>query len=148
MRKNGATKQDVRSIAKNLKSLVGEDEMEDVARSTGFLRRKRVLLPHALVLALLTSLGMGKTDWIADILRAYNALTGASLRYKPFHNQLKKLQFPEWMRQVLEIALPSIASERPRRSTVKRNKPNQIYWKDAALPREIEATIMLIRSEK
>jgi hypothetical protein len=109
MRKNGATKQDVRSIAKNLKSLVGEDEMEDVARSTGFLRRKRVLLPHALVLALLTSLGMGKTDWIADILRAYNALTGASLRYKPFHNQLKKRQFPEWMRQVLETALLKLA---------------------------------------
>ena len=105
MRKSGATKQDVRSIAKNLKSLIGEDEMEDVARSTGFLRRKRVLVPHALVLALLTSLGMGRTDWIADILRAYNALTGTSLRYKPFHNQLKKRQFPVWMRQVLETAL-------------------------------------------
>jgi hypothetical protein len=43
---------------------------------------------------------------------------------------------------------PSIASERPRRSTAKRGKPNWIYWKNAALPREIEATIMLIRSEK
>ena len=66
--------------------------MEDVARNTGFLRRKRVLVPHALVLALLKSLGMGKAEWIADILHAYNALTGASLRYKPFHNQLKKRQ--------------------------------------------------------
>lgn len=88
---------------------MGEDEMEDLARSTGFLRRKRILVPHALVLALLTSLGMGKTDWIADILRAYNALTGTSLRYKPFHNQLKKRQFPEWMRQVLETALLKLA---------------------------------------
>jgi hypothetical protein len=52
---------------------------------------------------------MGKADWIADILRAYNALTGASLRYKPFHNQLKKSQFPEWMRQVLETALLKLA---------------------------------------
>ncbi|MEJ2353872.1 MAG: IS4 family transposase [Anaerolineales bacterium] len=111
MRKNGATKQDVRSIAKNLKSLVGENEMEDLARSTGFLRRKRVLVPHALVLALLTTLGMGKADWIADILRSYNALTGASLRYKPFHNQLKKSQFPEWIRQVLETALLKLALE-------------------------------------
>jgi hypothetical protein len=88
MRKNGATKLDVRSIGKTLKLLVGEEEMEAVARSTGFLRRRRVLVPYALVLALLSSLGMGKADWIADILRAYDALTGCSLRYKPFHNQL------------------------------------------------------------
>jgi hypothetical protein len=44
MRKNGATKQDVRFIAKNLKSLVGENEMADLARSTGFLRRKYQLI--------------------------------------------------------------------------------------------------------
>ena len=79
--------------------------MDDAARSTRFLRRKRVLVPHALVLALLTSLGIGKANWIADILRAYNALTGATLKYKPFHNQLKKSQFPDWIKQVLETAL-------------------------------------------
>ena len=105
MQKNNATKMDVRSIAKTLETFMGEDEVEDVARSTEFLRRKRVLVPYALVLALLSTLGVGKANWIADILRAYNALTGSSLRYKPFHNQLKKWQFPEWMRQVLETAL-------------------------------------------
>jgi hypothetical protein len=105
MRKNTATKIDAASIAKTLKTIIGEEAMEDIARSSGFLRRKRVLVPHALVLALLSTLGVGKAAWIADILRAYNALTGSSLQYKPFHNQLKKWQFPEWMRQVLETAL-------------------------------------------
>lgn len=105
MQKNNATKMNARSIAKNLKTFMDEDEMEDVARSTGFLRRKRVLVPYALVLALISTLSVGKANWIADILRAYNALTGSSLQYKPFHNQLKKWQFPEWMRQVLETAL-------------------------------------------
>lgn len=105
MRKNSATEIDLQSIAKTLKTIMGEDEVENVARSTGFLRRKRVLIPYALVLALLSTLGIGKADWLADILRAYNALTGFSLQYKPFHNQLKKWQFPEWMRQVLETAL-------------------------------------------
>ncbi len=95
MQKNNATKMDARSIAKTLKTFMGEDEMEDVARSTGFLRRKRVLVPYALVLALMSTLGVGKANWIADILRTYNALTGSSLQYKPFHNQLKKWQFPE-----------------------------------------------------
>ena len=32
-----------------------------------------------LVLALLSTPGIGKADWIADILRAYNALTGFTL---------------------------------------------------------------------
>lgn len=109
MRKNSATKQDAQSIAKTLKSFVSEEKIEIVARSTRFLKRKRVLIPYALVLALLSTLGMGKADWIADILRCYNALTGASLRYKPFHNQLKKSQFPEWIRQILETALLKLA---------------------------------------
>lgn len=105
MRKNNDTKIDVESIAKTLKEIMGEQEVEYVARRTGFLRRKRTLLPYGLILALLSVLGVGKADWIADILRAYNALTGSSLKYKPFHNQLKKWQFPEYMRQVLETAI-------------------------------------------
>lgn len=108
MPQNTATKMDAQSIAKTLKTIIGENEMEDIARSSGFLRRKRILVPHALVLALLSTLGVGKADWIADILRAYNALTGSSLQYKPFHNQLKKWQFPEWIRQVLETSLQKL----------------------------------------
>lgn len=105
MRKNCATKIEIPSIEKTLKSFMGDRQIEAMARETGFLRRKRTLIPSALVLALLSTLGVGKANWIADILRAYNALTGSTLQYKPFHNQLKKWQFPELMRQLLETAL-------------------------------------------
>lgn len=105
MQKNTATKINLKSIAKALKTFMGEGEIENIARETGFLRRKRVLIPYALILALMSTLGVGEANWIADILRAYNALTGFTLKYKPFHNQLKKWQFPEWMRRILETAL-------------------------------------------
>ena len=105
MRKNNATKINVQSIANTVKKFMDEEELEKMARECGFLRRKRVLIPCALVLALLSTLGIGKAVWIADIQRAYNALTGSTMKYKPFHNQLKKWQFPEWMRQILETAL-------------------------------------------
>jgi hypothetical protein len=88
MRKNPNTKMNIDAMAEALKSVMGETEVENLARDTGILRRKRTLIPHAFILALLASLGIGKVSWIADILRAYNALTGFSLQYKPFHNQL------------------------------------------------------------
>ena len=75
MRKNSATKTDVKSMAKTLEALMGEEEVESVARDTGFLRRKRVLVPYALVLSLLSTLGVGNANWIADILRISQALS-------------------------------------------------------------------------
>jgi hypothetical protein len=105
MRKENATEIDVESIAETLSTLLGEQQVETLARRSGFLRRKRVLVPYAFILALLSTLGVGKANWLADILRAYNALTGSDLQYKPFHNQIKKWQFPEWLRQILETAL-------------------------------------------
>jgi hypothetical protein len=107
-KKKNHTKVDEVSIANSLKAVLGEKKVEKEARSTGFLRRKRVLLPYALILAMITTLGQGKAQWLADILRAYNDLTKGQLRYKPFHNQLSKSTFAEWMRRILEIALSEL----------------------------------------
>ena len=103
MQKSCATKMDVQSIAKTLKTIMGEDEVEDIARSTRFLRRKRVLIPYGLVLALLSTLGIGKADWITDILRAYNALTGFTpqhhIQCPPSSNHSRgDFRAPRWYR--------------------------------------------------
>lgn len=99
-----------RSIAKRLLRALGESEVERIARTTGFLERQRKLSPLGLLAACIATLGGGKVQWLADILRTHNALTGASLQYKPFHNQLSKEQFPEFLRQVLESALDRLTS--------------------------------------
>lgn len=105
MRKQGRTDVDVESIADALRETFSDTEVERVARESGFLRRLRKLRPSALLLAFVSCLGCGKTDWLADILRAHNKLTKTDLRYKPFHNQLCKTAFAEWIRRILEMAL-------------------------------------------
>lgn len=108
MRKQARTRVDVESIADALRETFSEQEVERVARACGFVRRLRKLMPCALLLAFVTCLGCGKADWLADILRAHNKLTKKGLRYKPFHNQLCKAAFAEWMRRMLEAALSKL----------------------------------------
>lgn len=105
MREHVRTQVGVESIANALRETFSEQEVERVARECGFVRRLRKLMPCSLLLALVTCLGCGKTDWLADILRAHNKLTKKGLQYKPFHNQLCKVAFAEWMRRILETAL-------------------------------------------
>ena len=100
-----ATEVDARSIAKQLIAALGESEVLRIARESRWLRRLRDITPLALVVACLSTLGASKATWLADILRTFNAFTGLSIRYKPFHNQLRKAAFPEFMRRLLERTL-------------------------------------------
>lgn len=93
------------SMAKQLIATLGEAQVLQVARECRWLRRLRSITPLALVVACLSTLGASKATWIADILRTFNAFTGLSIRYKPFHNQLRKKAFPEFMRRLLERTL-------------------------------------------
>jgi len=105
MRAKSATRRDAESTAKRLIAALGEDEVLRVARECRWLRRLRDITPLALVVACLSTLGASKASWLADILRTFNAFTGLSVRYKPFHNQLRKATFPEFMRRLLERTL-------------------------------------------
>jgi Transposase DDE domain len=100
-----ATKVDATSISKELIAALGEAQVLQTARECRWLRRLRDITPLALVVACLSTLGTSKATWIADILRTFNAFTGLSIRYKPFHNQLRKAAFPEFMRRLLERTL-------------------------------------------
>lgn len=105
MREKCATEVDATSISKQLVAALGEAEVLQIARESRWLRRLRDIRPVALVVACLSTLGASKATWIADILRTFNAFTGLSIRYKPFHNQLRKAAFPEFMRRLLERTL-------------------------------------------
>lgn len=103
-----ATEVDAASISKQLIAALGEAEVLRVARQSRWLRRLRDITPVALVVACLSTLGASNATWIADILRTFNAFTGLSIRYKPFHNQLRKAAFPEFMRRLLERTLEKL----------------------------------------
>jgi len=105
---NEATRVDAESIATTLLETLGEQKVEQIARKCGMLKRLREVTPLGLLVACVSALGAGEANWLADILRAFNAFTGKSVRYKPFHNQLRKAGFPEFLRQVLESVLSKL----------------------------------------
>jgi len=105
MRAQTVTRLSPKSIANRLRRVFDEEAIDAAARSTGFMRRKRDITPLALVVACLSSLAMGGTRWLADIQRTLNATVGTAVQYKPFHNQLSKEAFPEFVRDLLQQAL-------------------------------------------
>ncbi len=105
MMPNGRTELDTQSIEKRLRTTLGEAEVDRVARECGFVKRKRDVTPLALLVACISTLMASQAKWLADILRTFNRFTGKAIEYKPFHNQLSKKEFPEFLRLVLEEAL-------------------------------------------
>jgi hypothetical protein len=98
----------VESIAKCLLETLGEKEVEAIARRCGLLKRLRDVTPLGLLVACISTLGTGEANWLADILRTYNAFTGKTVKYKPFHNQLRKTEFPKFLLLVLERILSKL----------------------------------------
>jgi hypothetical protein len=67
-----------------------------------------MVTPFRLVMAMLSSLASGKVETLADIQRSFNALFGERLAYKPFHNQLSKRGFAQFMRACVERLLEKL----------------------------------------
>jgi hypothetical protein len=83
-----------------LRSVLGFRPLLSRARATGHCRRLRDITPQRLVCALLEALGSLRVTTIADLLRTFNAQTGLSTRYKPFHKRLAQPEFPLFMREL------------------------------------------------
>ena len=60
---------------------------------SGFFKRERNMTPMKMVMSLMSCFAGGQSTTLADIQRSYNALSSASIAYKPFHNQLAKPTF-------------------------------------------------------
>lgn len=82
------------------------------AKNCGFIKRQRTLEPSNLLLCLISAMSTGKCDAIAGIHRQYNgmALSEADMvSYKPFHNQLRKVGFPDFLKRVTEHAIANFS---------------------------------------
>ena len=80
------------------RSAFDRETIENLARSTDFTKRIRVIEPHQFVISAVTAMATQQTETIADIVRTFNAIADEPVEYKPFHNQLAKAAFPEMMR--------------------------------------------------
>ncbi len=96
-------------LAKQLKRTFCEPALNALGKRVGFCKREREITPYRLCLGLVEVMGQSKIETIADIHRSFNALCDTDVQYKPFHNQLAKKQFPEFMRQMCERLLEQLA---------------------------------------
>ena len=56
-------------------------------------------------MSLLGSCATTRVETLADIQRHFNALFGTTVAYKPFHNQLAKRQFADFMRELVAMLI-------------------------------------------
>ena len=95
----------VAQFANQIKRVLSPTRLNDLGRRVGFCYRERLITPYRLVLSLLASHATGPVETLADIQRQFNALFGTTVAYKPFHNQLAKRSFKDFMREVLDVIL-------------------------------------------
>lgn len=103
--------------ANALRSVLGFQPLLMRSREIGHCQRLRDVTPQRLVCALLEALGSLRVTTIADILRTFNAQTGLSTRYKPFHNRLAQPEFPRFMKQLYLDILRKLSQNVMRAST-------------------------------
>jgi hypothetical protein len=92
-------------FVRRFKRVLSPDALNNLGRTVRLCHRERVITPYRLALSCLASCATMRVETFADIQRTFNALFHTSVAYKPFHNQLAKCQFGEFMRELVESML-------------------------------------------
>lgn len=69
------------------------------------------ITPYRLGVSLIETFSTGRVETIADIVRSFNGLHGESVQYKPFHKQLSKEAFAEFMRALCARLMTKFGEE-------------------------------------
>ena len=96
-------------VSSKFKAALAEATMTRLGKQSGFTDRLRDITPARLALTMLTAMSSNDVETLADLQRMFVAMTGVQISYKPFHNQLSKPEFADFMRQVLEHMLGTLA---------------------------------------
>lgn len=96
---------DLTTLAARFKRMLCPKRINALGREVRFCQRERVITPHRLALSLLSACATMRVETLADIQRCFNALFGTAVAYKPFHNQLAKWRFGEFMRELAGTVL-------------------------------------------
>ena len=98
-------------LLRRFKKAFSEQTITALGRSTGFFKRKRKMTPMKMMMSLLSCFVGGQNTTLADVQRSYNALSPASMAYKPFHNQLSKAAFARFMQELASHVLSTLVLE-------------------------------------
>jgi hypothetical protein len=92
-------------LTEKINTIFNPQALFTAARKTQFLKRARQILPLEFLLAFIETLGVQPKANIADIHRKYQAISQMPINYKPFHNQIKKVQCTEFFKNIFESAM-------------------------------------------
>ena len=95
-------------LSDTLARALSSDEVNQIGRDTGQAERLRTVTPHRLFLALVSTLGSGRVESLADVLRAFNYQNGVTVAYKAFYNRLARAGFATFMREMLTRLLAQL----------------------------------------
>ena len=88
-------------LSHTLARALSVDAVNQLGRDTGQAKRLRTVTPHRLFLAMVSTLGSGRVESLADLLRAFNHQNGVDVAYKAFYNRLARIGFAVFMRGML-----------------------------------------------
>lgn len=95
----------INELSGKIKNTLSQPKLNALGRALGFTKRERDMNAFHMVNTLISAMGDGDTNTLADIQRLYNILTNSSLDYKPFHNQLKKAELEALMQEMAHRVL-------------------------------------------
>jgi hypothetical protein len=88
-------------LSQTLAHALSIEQVNQLGRDTGQAERLRTVTPHRLFLAVVATLGGGRVESLADLLRAFNHQNGATVAYKAFYNRLARAGFATFMQRML-----------------------------------------------
>ena len=86
-------------FADRFKRALSAHSVNALGRLTRYCHRERVITPNRMAMSLMASCARGQVRTFSDLNRDFNALFGTSAACKPFHHQLAKRQFADFMRE-------------------------------------------------
>lgn len=88
-------------LSHTLARALSVDQVNQLGRDTGQAERLRTVTPHRLFLAVVSTLGSGHVESLADLLRAFNHQNDVTVAYKAFYNRLARVGFAPFMQHML-----------------------------------------------
>jgi len=85
-------------VADKFQWVFSESLLNACGKDVKFCRRKRIITPFRLGLALTVTCASQRVETLADFYRGFNALFGTPITYKAFYNQLAKPHFADFLR--------------------------------------------------
>lgn len=102
-------RRDISTMASRFKRILCPQRINELGREVRFSQRERVITPYRLAVTLLSACATMRVETLADFQRCFNSLFATTVAYKPFHNQLAKWRFGDFMRELAGVVLEACA---------------------------------------